>query len=588
MLLPVHLDTWRIELLTCGNRTLAHLPIMIQTLFPLFTSPLTLPAEKRGVVYTKPWVVDLLLDLAGYSSESNLVDAIAVEPAAGEGAFLASMARRLVVSCQRQRRDILDCTRSLIAYEIDEQTAETARRSVVHALTGLPVPLTVAKVLADSWIRTGDYLFDSPRLAKADFVLGNPPYIRLEDIPGDTADFYRSAYSTMRGRADIYVAFFEAALRQLNKGGVCAFICADRWMLNQYGAELRRLITTEFGVQTILEMHNADAFDSEVSAYPAITVIRRGPQGSVVVASAGAPDKPIDSKKLAASLCLPKDNRELQPYPPVVSSAVVEKWFQGADPWPCSSPARLNLLRRLETKFENLEDGNHTKVGIGVATGCDAVFITQKPGLVESSRLLPLALASDTMSGHLKWSGHYLVDPWNDRGLVDLSKFPKLKQYFEQHKDALSKRHTAKKNLGGWYKTIDRVSHSLTSRPKLYIPDIKDEFNPVLDTGATYPHHNLYFVVSDRWDLEVLGGLLLSSVAQLFIEAYGVRMRGGYLRFQAQYLRRVRVPDPANIKRIQRERLTEAFRSRDRQQATQVAVEVYGLKPGELELALGH
>jgi hypothetical protein len=39
----------------------------------------------------------------------------------------------------------------------------------------------------------------------------------------------------MKGRADIYVAFFQAALSQLTKDGVCAFICADRWMLNQYG-----------------------------------------------------------------------------------------------------------------------------------------------------------------------------------------------------------------------------------------------------------------------------------------------------------------------------------------------------------------
>lgn len=41
----------------------------------------------------------------------------------------------------------------------------------------------------------------------------------------------------MKGRADIYVAFFEAAMWQLRPGGICAFICADRWMLNQYGSD---------------------------------------------------------------------------------------------------------------------------------------------------------------------------------------------------------------------------------------------------------------------------------------------------------------------------------------------------------------
>ena len=51
--------------------------------------------ETKGVVYTKRWVVELLLDLAGYRSEANLVDAIAVEPAAGNGAFLGPMIERL-------------------------------------------------------------------------------------------------------------------------------------------------------------------------------------------------------------------------------------------------------------------------------------------------------------------------------------------------------------------------------------------------------------------------------------------------------------------------------------------------------------
>lgn len=56
----------------------------------------------KGVVYTKGWVVDFLLDLAGYAEGANLVDTLAVEPAAGEEAFLVRMAERLILSCRRQ------------------------------------------------------------------------------------------------------------------------------------------------------------------------------------------------------------------------------------------------------------------------------------------------------------------------------------------------------------------------------------------------------------------------------------------------------------------------------------------------------
>ena len=163
-----------------------------------------------------------------------------------------------------------------------------------------------------------------------------------------------------------------------------------------------------------------------------------------------------------------------------------------------------------------------------------------------------------------------------------------MKAYFEKHGAALKKRHTAKNNKRRWYKTIDRVTHALAAKPKLYIPDIKNTLDPVLDRGETYPHHNLYFIESDTWDLEVLGGLLLSAIGQFFVASYGVRMRGGYWRFQAQYLRRIRVPEAKAISKVDAKALVEAFRQRDRPRATRTALGLYGVTQNELETAIGY
>jgi hypothetical protein len=227
-------------------------------------------------------------------------------------------------------------------------------------------------------------------------------------------------------------------------------------------------------------------------------------------------------------------------------------------------------------------------VGLGVATVHDRVFITKDPMLVEPSRLLKLGLAGDLGGGTMNWSGHYLVNPWDENGLVKLEEFPKLLAYFHEHAAVLKKRHTATKNAQGWFRTIDRVTHSLTRKPKLYIADIKNTLDPVLDPGETYPHHNLYFIESSEWDLEVLGGLLMSAVGQFFVESYGVRMRGGYMRFQAQYLRRIRVAPQTSLSDAQKSRLVRAFRDRDREAATTVALGVYGIDRGTWEVALGH
>src|ERR1700687_5173919 len=121
-------------------------------------------------------------------------------------------------------------------------------------------------------------------------------------------------------------------------------------------------------------MHNADAFHDEVDAYPAITVIRRQKQGSVIVASAGPQVESIPSSDLASALLtsVQSNHRKL---PTGLRKARIDTWFEGCDPWPCASPEQLALLRKLENGFLPLEA--NARVGIGVATGNDKIFITK-------------------------------------------------------------------------------------------------------------------------------------------------------------------------------------------------------------------
>ncbi|RYZ77625.1 MAG: SAM-dependent methyltransferase, partial [Proteobacteria bacterium] len=254
---------------------------ILKTLLPLEAMPME---EKSGVVYTKAWVIDLILDLVGYTSDQPLFERQIVEPAAGSGAFLHQIVARLAVSCQLRNLSLMQCRSAIKAYELDADSAMQCRVCLHKVLQQHGLSSEQAENLASAWVHTGDYLLESiTQQNQADYVVGNPPYIRLEDLYEGGAQ-YRALYKTMVGRADIYVAFYEAALRQLKTEGVCGLICADRWMFNQYGAELRNFITKRFAVEAVIQMHHADAFDREVSAYPAVTIIRNGCQGPVVVA----------------------------------------------------------------------------------------------------------------------------------------------------------------------------------------------------------------------------------------------------------------------------------------------------------------
>lgn len=533
--------------------------------------------EAKGVVYTKRWVVDLILDLAGYRPDRDLASLRAIEPSAGEGAFLLPMIRRLLTSLEVHGRPFADLRDAIHAYELDDRSAAHVVNLAAQELRRHGVGLSMAQSIASGWVTVGDYLLASPVEGQCDIVVGNPPYIRYDDLPEGAFSAYRAIYPTMIGRGDIYIGFIEAGLRQLKDEGVLAFICADRWMRSAYGADLRELVADASAVDVMIEMHNAPVFENQVSAYPAIIVLRKGKQGEAIVASADAAAGPeARDGNLADAIVNLADGKihHLKGF----SATRMTRWFSGKDPWPSLEPAELVMLQTLEERFNLLEDSSTgTKVGIGVATGNDSVYVTKDSTVVEPSRLLPLAMAGDTRSGTLMWSGHYLVDPWDENGLVDLRDYPLLRAYFEDHASVLVKRNIAKKNSRTWFRTIDRVNHRLTTRHKLYFPDMKMVSNPTLDRGETYPHHNLYYLVSDSWDLEVLGGLLLSRIAQLFIQAYCVKMRGGTLRFQAQYLRRIRVPEPTSINEALSERLRVAFRTRDVEAATKAAIEAYGI-----------
>lgn len=505
-----------------------------------------------------------------------------VEPSIGSGAFLGPIVERLIMSARMHGRQWESLHDAIRAYDLQSQHVATSAALCRTLLLEAGAAADVADALTRSWVHKNDFLLNGTDENQADVVVGNPPYIRYDDLDVATASQYRNTWLTMKGRGDIYVGFFEKSLKMLKPEGRVGFICADRWMRNQYGASLRELISSQYAVEHVWTMHDVDAFDSEVSAYPAITVLANRPQQSAVVADTTWEFSEAQASALRDAFEDPHATEfELQG----VKAHRLPHWFGGGELWPTGSPARLALIEKLTDEFAPLHDaGTGTKVSIGIATGADKVYVTTDPGAAESDRMLPLAMRRDLMSGTLEWQGNYLVNPWlEDGSLVPLDQYPRMKKYLSSF-PGLRERFVAKRSPASWYRTIDKVQPGLVDRPKLLIQDMKTTIHPVLDKGGHYPHHNLYYVISDSWDMEVLGGLLLSRIAQAFIEAYCVRMRGGTLRFQAQYLKKIRVPDPADIPVKEQEALRTAFRNRDVEAATVTAASVYGIRLADYDL----
>ena len=192
-------------------------------------------------------------------------------------------------------------------------------------------------------------------------------------------------------------------------------------------------------------------------------------------------------------------------------------------------------------------------------------------------------MTRDIKGGTVEWRGYGVVNPFAEgAGLVDLDQYPRLKRYLEARKEQIAGRHCAQKIPANWYRTIDRITPSIATKPKLLIPDIKGEAHIVYEDGKLYPHHNLYYVTSDTWNLKALQAVLLSQVTRLFIATYSTRMRGGFLRFQAQYLRRLRLPVWDQVPLAIRAQLVEAAESHDVALCNRATFALYRLSAEEV------
>jgi hypothetical protein len=500
-----------------------------------------------------------------------------LEPSFGGGDFLLSAISRLLAAwrnASKSEKNIDKLGNAIRAVEIHRESFTSTYKLVVERIKQEGINARSAAMLADQWLVQGDFLLVH-HTGKSDFVVGNPPYVRHELIPSSLSAEYRKRYPTMYDRADLYIPFIERALSLLAEHGSLGFICADRWLKNKYGGPLREHIGSKFHLKAYVNMINTPAFHSEVSAYPAIIVISREKPGATRIAQAPRVNYQALSQ-LSVGL--------LSPNLPIGDDAIweVSKVANGSEPWLFESSRQMGIIRHLERLFPSLEQTG-CKVGIGVATGADKAFIGDYESLdVEEDRKLPLVTTRDITSAEVRWQGKGIINPFSEDGrLVNLKDYPRLSSYLTARKELIVARHCARKSPLNWYRTIDRIRRSLTYEPKLLIPDIKGSAHIVFEKGELYPHHNLYFVTSTEWDLRALQAVLLSRVTRLFIETYSTKMRGGYLRFQAQYLRRIRIPYWQDVSEDLRERLIHAAIKRDLYACDQAAFDLYGIRQSE-------
>ena len=509
--------------------------------------------EVTGEVFTRPEVVAYMLDGVRHCGKfKSLVGLRVLEPSCGDGAFVLPLIEAWL--SERPDFDSADAGSFLQACDISSGNIEKLRGAVRERLVAAGCARTRANALLSKWLVCGDFLLQEFK-ERFDIVIGNPPYIRFDDISAAKQKEYRVLFSSFAERCDIYVPFFEKSLALLSDKGVFSFICTNRFTKSSYGKQLRRLIADRYHVALYLNMEHTQPFVEEVSAYPAIYIIDHN--YNRVTYSATIDDAGI-----------PALNR-VRMGRPKSELSVFKRWYKGDSPWISTDCREREAADKIAKTFPTItKSAEGTEIGIGVASGADDIYINaQRITSIEPNCLLPLVASEDIHNGCISWDERYLLNPYDDDDdtqMRDLARYPLAAAYFDSHASKLKARYCARKHPRDWYRTLDRVKYTLLRSPKILIPDIQLGGNVALDeSGSYYPHHNVYWITSTKWNLKALCALLRSSFVTSQIRNISVQMRGGSIRYQAQNLRNVHIPAWSSLSERDVEKLVSAYESND-------------------------
>ena len=256
--------------------------------------------KEQGIYYTPTYVVDYIVkntigELAK-DKRFDLKNIKVLDPACGSGSFLMKAFDYLVTLDKKKNGKIaqtkLDLTGASASYgrkveilkenifgvDLDPKAVEIAQLNLLlktaekkHRLPTLQENIKVGNSLIDDPVVAGDRAFkwaeqfkDVMKNGGFDVVIGNPPYVRPENVEKKERNYYLTSnkYDKFFGRFDLYILFIERALKLLKKDGYFSFIIPYSFLNQNYSKILREWILKEFKIVNIVDLSQVKVFES--------------------------------------------------------------------------------------------------------------------------------------------------------------------------------------------------------------------------------------------------------------------------------------------------------------------------------------
>jgi adenine-specific DNA-methyltransferase len=423
-----------------------------------------------------------------------------------------------------------------------------------------------------------------------DVVIGNPPYIRQEELAA-LKPHLQSQFSTFAGTADLYVYFVELGMQLLRKDGNFIFILPNKWMRAGYGKNLRDFVQKN-RIQQIVDFGDLPVFE-EATTYPSLLQLQKAtPAEQFLAANMQTLNFPSGMSAYIEENKMTVSNADLQPEGWTLTNSKVQK-----------------LLAKIRSKGIPLGEYVKGKIYYGIKTGLNEAFVIDqatRDRLVEedpkSAEIIkPFLAGRDIKRYQQPVSDKYLI--FTRRG-IKIEDYPAILKHLKQFKTQLTPKpkthigewHGRKTGTYKWYEIQDAVDYyEEFEKEKIMLPDISLKAQSIIDVNNAYCVNTAYII--PVYDYYLLG-LLNSSMVHFFYSNLTSTIRGGYLRFIRQYLEQIPVSlidentlssvKSMVLKIIEQKKLNpNSDSTKIEQEIDQLVYELYGLTEEEIGIVEG-
>ena len=226
--------------------------------------------KSNGRVYTPTYIVNAILDAADYRNNKILKKHV-MENSCGDGAFLSVIVRRYCEAGIAANKSCNVLKEELETYIHGIEISEVEQKKAVESVDNVAHEFGISGVHWD--IQCADALLVQDYDGKMDFVLGNPPYVRVHNL-GSSYSKIKSFFFAQNGMTDMYIVFFELGLRMLKENGTLGYITPSSYFSSVAGANMRQDFLNNNLLKKVIDLKHFQPFSA--TTYTTITVLQKG------------------------------------------------------------------------------------------------------------------------------------------------------------------------------------------------------------------------------------------------------------------------------------------------------------------------